>query len=138
MERRNPLDPKHPPALNTSNVLNKVKLGIDFIKLAELALKNQKRELSSFLIVYESQIVKRIPFYVQSGNYLQALDVAVQSGDPNYVSNVYLAILKRENDSYEELIEIASKVNDGLRHLRNFAKKRGLKGNPILKEIYKQ
>ena len=62
----------------------------------------------------------------------------MQSGDPNYVSNVYSAILKREMDSMEEMIEIASKVNDGLRHLRNFAKKRGIKGIPILKEIYKR
>mmetsp|Transcript_30106 Transcript_30106/g.39968 ORF Transcript_30106/g.39968 Transcript_30106/m.39968 type:complete len:158 (+) Transcript_30106:1496-1969(+) len=136
-ERRNPLDPNHPMALNTSNILNRVKLGIDFTKLAELALKNQKHQLSSFLIVYENQIVKRIPFYVQSGNYLKALDVAIMSGDPNYINNVFSAIQRRELDSYEELIEIASQVNDGMRHLRNYAKKRGVKGIPLLKEIYK-
>lgn len=36
-----------------------------------------------------------------------------------------------------EVIEIASKVDDGLRHLRNFAKKRrGLRGIPLLSAVY--
>ena len=38
-----------------------------------------------------------------------------------------------------EVIEIASKVDDGLRHLRNFAKKRrGLRGIPLLSAVYQQ
>ena len=40
--------------------------------------------------------------------------------------------------SIEEMIDIASKVNDGLRHLRNFAKKRGIKGIPILEKIFQR
>ena len=47
------LDPQNPRMISdTNNVLNTVKLGIDFIKLAELALKH-KPELSGFLVMYE-------------------------------------------------------------------------------------
>lgn len=47
------LDPKNPRIINdNNNVLGTVKLGIDFIKLAELALKF-KPELSGFLVMYE-------------------------------------------------------------------------------------
>ena len=116
--------------------MNQVKLGIDFTKLAKLA-QNHKRELSNFLILYEKQIVKKITFYLQTGNYLEALEIAVNGGDPNNINKVFTEILKREMDSLEEVIEIASRVRDGLRHLRNYAKKRGVQGIPLLKEIYK-
>ena len=45
-------------------MLDQVKLGIDFTKLAKLAQHSEKKELSNYLIVYEKQIVKKIPFYL--------------------------------------------------------------------------
>ena len=89
------------------------------------------------MILYEKQIVKKIPFYLQTGNYLEALEIAVNGGDPNNINKVFTEILKREMDSLDEVIEIAVRVRDGLRHLRNYAKKRGVQGIPLLKEIYK-
>ena len=44
--------------------------------------------------------------------------------------------MKRELDSGEAVIAYASKVQDGLRHLRNYAKKRGVAGQLLLKQIY--
>lgn len=120
-----------------NNILNQVKLGIDFTKLAKLAQHQNKKELSKFLILYEKQIVKKIPFYLQVKEYGKALDIAVNGGDPNNINKVFTEILKRELDSLDEVIEIAAKVPDGLRHLRNYAKKRGVQGIPLLKEIYK-
>ena len=34
------------------------------------------------------------------------------------------------------MIEYASRVKDGLRHLRNYAKKRGVAGQLLLKQIF--
>ena len=133
---RQELDPNHPQIVGGNNILNQIKLGIDFTKLAKLA-QNHKKEMSVFLILYEKQIVKKIPFYLQTGNYLEALEIAVNGGDPNNINKVFTEILKREMDSLEEVIEIAIRIKDGLRHLRNYAKKRGVKGIPLLKEIYK-
>ena len=120
----------------SNNVLDQVKLGIDFTKLAKLAQHSGKLDLSNYLIRYEKQIVKKIPFYLQIGQYEQALSIAVKGGDPNNINKVFTEILKRELDSGEAVIEYASKVQDGLRHLRNYAKKRGVAGQLLLKQIY--
>ena len=66
--------------------------------------------MSNYLIVYEKQIVKKIPFYLQIGKYEQALGIAVKGGDPNNINKVFTEILKRELDSGEAVIEYASKV----------------------------
>lgn len=117
----------------SNNVLDQVKLGIDFTKLAKLAQHSGKKELSNYLIVYEKQIVKKIPFYLQVQEYEKALKIAVEGGDPNNINKVFTEILKRELDSGEAVIEYASRVQDGLRHLRNYAKKRGVAGQLLLK-----
>ena len=49
---------------------------------------------------------------------------------------MFREIQQREMNEVNEVIEIASKVNNGLRHLRNFAKKRGMRGIPLLTQIY--
>lgn len=48
--------------LNSNTILGQVKLGIDFTKLAKLAHHSGKTRLSEYLIGYEKQIVKKIPF----------------------------------------------------------------------------
>ena len=68
--------------------------------------------------------------------YEKALKIAVDGGDPNNINKVFTEILKRELDSGEAVIEYASHVKDGLRHLRNYAKKRGVAGQLLLKQIY--
>ena len=88
------------------------------------------------MIRYEKQIVKKIPFYLQIQEYEQALRIAVKGGDPNNINKVFTEILKRELDSGEAVITYASKVEGGLRHLRNYAKKRGVAGQHLLKQIY--
>ena len=77
--------------------------------------------------------MKKIPFYLQTQEYKKALEYAVDGGDPNNISKVFTEILKRELDSGEEVIKIAAQVQDGLRHLRNYAKKRGVAGQLLLK-----
>ena len=113
--------------------MDQVKLGIDFTKLAKLAQHSGKKQLSNYLIVYEKQIVKKIPFYLQVQEYDKALQIAVNGGDPNNINKVFTEILKRELDSGEAVIQIVSQVKDGLRHLRNYAKKRGVAGQLLLK-----
>ena len=57
----------------------------------------------------------------------------MNGGDPNNINKVFTEILKRELDSGEAVIQIVSQVKDGLRHLRNYAKKRGVAGQLLLK-----
>ena len=68
----NPLDGRDSTG-QSNNVLDQVKLGIDFTKLAKLAQHSGKKQLSNYLIVYEKQIVKKIPFYLQVQEYDKAL-----------------------------------------------------------------
>ena len=79
------LDPKKPQVFGTGNLLYKVKLGINFIKLAELALK-YKIELSGFLALREPNQINRIPFYLESRKFQLALELAIKSGDPNQIN----------------------------------------------------
>ena len=52
------------PIKDSNNILDQVKLGIDFTKLAKLAQHQNKKQISNYLIGYEKQIVKKIPFYL--------------------------------------------------------------------------
>ena len=54
------------PIKDSNNILDQVKLGIDFTKLAKLAQHQNKKQISNYLIGYEKQIVKKIPFYLQT------------------------------------------------------------------------
>ena len=65
--------------------------------------------------------------------FKQALSIAVEGGDPNNINKVISEIAKPPTE-IEEVIKLASEVPDGLRHLRNFAKKR--RKLDLLKGIY--
>ena len=52
-------------AARANNLLNRVKLQIDFTKLANIAHHAKKNEVSDYLISHEKQIVKKIPFLLQ-------------------------------------------------------------------------
>ena len=66
----------------------------------------------------------------------QALKIAVQGGDPNNINKVISEILNllkkpdskisdtKQINSLADVIDLIKNVPDGLRHLRNFAKKR--------------
>lgn len=60
--------------------------------------------------------------------YQEALRIAVEGGDPNNISKVFMEIIKSKRSEaaphFRNVIELASKVESALRHLRNFAKKR--------------
>lgn len=47
------------------SLMGRVKLNIDFTKLAKLAYNKGKKNLSDFLIAHERQIVKKIPFLLE-------------------------------------------------------------------------
>ena len=68
----------------------------------------------------------------------EALRIAVEGGDPNNINKVFLEIIKskksKEAPQFKEVIDLAFKIEGGLRHLRNFAKKRH--DLFILREIY--
>lgn len=48
-----------------TGLAGRIKLNIDFTKLAKLAHNKKKLRLSEFLIMYERQIVKKIPFLLE-------------------------------------------------------------------------
>lgn len=98
-------------------------MNIDFTKLAKIAFNMNKLKVSEFLIQHEKQIVKKIPFLLDVSQFKQAFGIAVESGDTNNINKVISDILKQAKE-LEWVIELAFGVTDGLRHLRNFAKKR--------------
>ena len=123
--------------LRANNLLNKVKLQIDFTKLANIAHHHRKFLVSDYLIAHEKQIVKKIPFLLQVKQHQQALQIAVDGGDPNNINKVLSEILKEVQNDGEEAVRIAATVPDGLRHFRNFAKKRRDGNNlNLLRQIY--
>jgi hypothetical protein len=61
----------------------------------------------------------------------------VDGGDPNNINKVLSEILKEWQNDGEEAVKIAATVPDGLRHFRNFAKKRRDGNNlNLLRHIY--
>lgn len=68
--------------------------------------------------------------------FREAMKIAVEGGDPNNINKVIseiLNLLKKPDsktadsiaiNSLTDVIKLISTVNDGLRHLRNYAKKR--------------
>jgi hypothetical protein len=48
----------------------------------------------------------------------------MESGDPNIIEKVFSEILKKyRGGSYFEMLEKVNKIEDCIRHLRNYAKK---------------
>ena len=60
-------------AAKANNLLNRVKLQIDFTKLANIAHHAGMNDVSDYLISHEKQIVKKIPFLLQVKQHQQAL-----------------------------------------------------------------
>lgn len=58
----------------------------------------------------------------------QALRFAIDSGDPNIIDKVFTEILKdtrgKGEEAYMRKMEMFNKIEDSIRHLRNYAKKR--------------
>lgn len=71
-----------------------IKMNIDFTKLAKIAIKCKRENISRFLINYEQSIVKKIPFLLQIDQCQFALRLAVESGDPNVIEKVFRTMLK--------------------------------------------
>ena len=109
-------------------------MNIDFTKLAKIAYQNKRGKISSFLIGYEQSIVKKIPFLLEIEELEQALKFAMDSGDPNIIEKVFTVILKKQRGgNYETVITMVSNIEDCIRHLRNYAKKR--KDTNLLEKI---
>ena len=80
--------------------------------------------------------MKHIPFMLEVKQFRDAMRIAVEGGDPNNINKVIseiLNLLKKPDsktsdampiNSLSDIIRLISTVPDGLRHLRNFAKKR--------------
>ena len=124
-----------PPQENNPNPEN-IKMNIDFTKLAKIANKCKHHRVSRFLINYEQSIVKKIPFLLQINQCEFALKLAIESGDPNVIEKVFRTMLNCPVHSYgqppklndklvQDTISYAHDITGGLRHLRNFAKKKG-------------
>lgn len=95
-------------------LMYKVKLNIDFTKLAKIASVMNKTRVSEYLIQHEKQIVKKIPFLLEVQQYRQAFAIAVESGDPNNINKVLSEILKFYKET-DPLLELINTVPDGLR-----------------------
>ena len=65
-------------------------------------------------------------------DYDKALRTAIKNGDPNKINKVFSDLLKSETEPNKAAVELAATVKDGLRHLRNYAKKRGMAGELLL------
>ena len=67
--------------------------------------------------------------------YKQALSIVIEEGDrdPKDINRVIMVIIK-QTTKVEEVVKLVAEVPDGLRHLRNFAKKR--KNLDLLKAIF--
>ena len=76
-----------------------VKLTIDFTKLARIADKEKKKQLATFLIEQEKNIVKKIPFLLEAQKFESALVSAVKGGDPNIINKVFSAIIAKESEA---------------------------------------
>lgn len=73
---------------------------------------------------------------LEVGQYSKALNIAVQGGDPNNINKVIseiINLLKKPDskisdqiavNSLTDAVRLIAGVPDGLRHLRNYAKKR--------------
>lgn len=105
-------------------LFNQIKLNIDFTKLAKIAYSKGKKEIADFLIDNEKSIVKKIPYFLEVQQYDKALIDAMGGGDPNIINKVLSEILKKT--PIGQAIKMIANANpqDGLRHLRNFAKNR--------------
>lgn len=113
-----------------------VQLKIDFTKLAKIAHTQGMKDVSRYLIGQEKQIVKQIPFMLEVRQFKDAYRIAVEGGDPNNINKVIseiLLLLKKPDsktsdsiaiNSLTDVVTLISGVPDGLRHLRNYAKKR--------------
>ncbi len=104
-------------------LLDKIKLKIDFSKLAGVAKKMNKKAVFSFLVSkIENKINEetKLKLLLEVGEYGEALRNAVEGGDPQNINKVFIELIK----SNKNLTELAFKVEGGIRHLRNFAKKR--------------
>ena len=94
------------------------------------------KSVSKYLIKQEKQIVKQIPFMLEVKQFREAYQIAVEGGDPNNINKVIseiLILLKKPDsktsdampiNSLSDMVRLISSVPDGLRHLRNYAKKR--------------
>ncbi len=82
-------------------LISRVNLKIDFTKLAKVAHKRSQDKfnaldlslVSKYLIDLEKQIVKKIPFMLETKQFRQALQIAVNGGDPNNINKVISEIL---------------------------------------------
>ena len=52
-----------------AGLLDRIKLNIDFTKLAKIAHQFDRKSVSNFLIERERQIVKKIPFMLEVQEY---------------------------------------------------------------------
>jgi len=91
------------------------------------------------LIGYEQSIVKKIPFLLEIDKQDQALNFAMDSGDPNIIDKVFSDILAKTKGQHpkvlQEVLELVNRIEDAMRHLRNYAKKR--KDHGILEQMIK-
>lgn len=68
--------------------------------------------------------MKKIPFLLEIDQQEKALGFAMDSGDPNIIEKVFSEILKKyRGGSYFDMLEKVNKIEDCIRHLRNYAKK---------------
>ena len=104
--------------------------------MAKVAFDQGKSKVSDFLIKHEKDIEnKKIPFMLEVKQYKQALSIVIEEGDrdPKDINRVIMVIIK-QTTKVEEVVKLVAEVPDGLRHLRNFAKKR--KNLDLLKAIF--
>ena len=104
--------------------------------MAKVAFDQGKSKVSDFLIKHERDIEnKKIPFMLEVKQYKQALSIVIEEGDrdPKDINRVIMVIIK-QTTKVEEVVKLVAEVSDGLRHLRNFAKKR--KNLDLLKAIF--
>ena len=69
-------------------LLSRVQLKIDYTRLANLASNQLKKDVAIYLIGFEKDVEKKIPFFMEVKQYKEALKIAIEVGDPNIVGKV--------------------------------------------------
>ena len=96
-----------------AGLVKRIKLNIDFTKLAKIAHQEKKQNVSNYLIELEPQIVKKIPFLLEVKEYQNALIIAIKGGDPNNINKVFTEILKiNKADNGSQAAKSAAQINN--------------------------
>lgn len=86
-----------------------------------MAIVNDRKSLASYLIKQEHSLVKKIPFFLEAEKFEEALNLAIDEGDPNMINKIFTEIIAKQGEA--KVIEYSR--SKGMKLLASYAKARG-------------